>query len=338
MRKHLTSLTLASIAFFLGAFACSAEESFSYSVQRNGEFLLQIQHAESPAKSYRVELYELRSEKPAASITGFVGAKLPQVLALQWKPEVPPGVYFARLFTGSREIPLVHDGIRMPDSYLTDHVKIDRKQSKIRWRAPRASVARVNAVLANGMRVDTVVPWHFTSNSEHTAEWTFRDRGKVRNYRDNPALQVFAQYVPLPDYLVIVGRPDFAAYEAHPIFLQLPLPTGDQEVELEAVSEEKRAVPELPGIALPVVKAGSGLRVKLDPTTKANIGKQRYEIMIYADGEFIYEEPEGADPYVFLMRDLPRKSGLLYLSVNIVDYTGNAGSHTLPVWYESKLK
>jgi hypothetical protein len=341
MRQHLSPLSplsLASIALLFGTLVSRGEESFSYSVQNNGEFLLQIQHAEATPKNYRIELQELRSQNQTATISGFSVTKLPGILALKWKPTVPQGVYLARLFRGPREIPLVHDDVRLPDTYSTDHVKVDRRENRIRWRAPRASVARVNAVLTNGMCIDTVAPWHFTSNTEQAIEWSFSDRGKVRNYRDNPALQIYVQYVPLPDYLVIIGRPAFSAYEALPIFLELPLPTGDQEVALEAISNGQRTVAELPGIPLPVVKVGGGLRVKLDPTTKANIGKRRYEIMIYADGEFIYEEPEGADPYTFLMPALPRKSGLVYLSVNILDYNGNAGSHTLPVWFESNLK
>src|SRR4029434_10379054 len=155
--RPLSPLSLASIAFLLGALGSRGEESFSYSVQNNGAFLLQIQHAEATPNNYRIELQELRSQNQAAKITGFTATQLPGVLATKWKPSVADGVYLARLFRGAQEITLAHDGIRMPDTYSTDHVKIDRRESKIRWRAPRASVARVNAVLTNGMRIDTVV-------------------------------------------------------------------------------------------------------------------------------------------------------------------------------------
>jgi len=299
---------------------------------QTGATRFQIQNA-LPGQSYWLQLENLRDSRQVTNVVGFRSEGLAEALVSDFKVR-DEGVYLIHLFRGNGELNLHRAEIPIPEMMEVANAEIDRRGSTVRWRTPRSSLARVNAVLNSGMRIDTIAPWHFTSNHDQFSLWDFKDRVKIKDYRDHPNLRVFVQFIPLPDYLVVVGRPPLADYAQHPLFRNLPLPAGDQELTFEVLTKSVRRVSDLPGKDLPVVKPGTALRVRLDPRTRMRLGINRYEIMFYVDGEFLHEESEGLDPYTFLLPKLPRDSGLIYLSANMSDYNGNSGTSTIPVWYD----
>lgn len=329
--KSLLPIHVTCLLTLIVSRAWSAE-TIRHVTRNSGVTSFQIQNA-SPGALYQLKLEDLAQDHSTQEISGFKATDLPDVLSADAAIK-KQGVYLIHLIKNSREVKLSETGPQLPEVMGAENAEMDRKSSSVRWRTPRSSLARVNAVLHNGMRIDTIVPWHFTSNQEQFSSWDFRDRAKVKDYREHPNLQVYVQFIPLPDCLVVAGHPPLSDYQQHPYFRSLLLPVGDNPINMQALSKEFRTVPELPGTKVPVVREGAALRVDLDPRTKARIGLNRYEIMFYADGEFIHEESEGADPYTFLLPKLPRASGLLYLSVNLSDYRGNSGVCTIPAWYE----
>lgn len=303
----------------------AAVEKLRYRQQSDGEWRLFIENAQEDAEQYTVELISLNKDELESTVSGFKASLMKGILEGELSTtSLPEGVYYLNLnregvsVGGAKPTRLIWD-----NEYLTQSVRVDRRNSVLRWKPATPCLARIVAVLPSGMTVDVVSGWKFYSAQDQVLEYDFvGDDG--RNLQAMSNLSIFAQYITLPLNTFVQGQPEFEAYASMPLFRNLELPRDPLSFEF---STNAKLLNEDTGVYRG--KEDTSITVKLDAETNKRLSGKRFEILIYLDGEFVHEEAQGTSPYTYILPTFDATDRPQNISVNVLDYLGNWGTQTL---------
>ena len=98
---------------------------------------------------------------------------------------------------------------------------------------------------------------------------------------------------------------------------------------------------EFPGIARadphgrPILSGVVPVRVTLDDSDAQSMVNQRFELALFEDLTFLFEEENGANPFTYLWNTAQVPPGEHLLTVNILGYEDHYGVETRPVLIEA---
>jgi hypothetical protein len=329
-------LTMGRLLFMLAVcwmpVAGHASERVSSVVREDGAIEFQIHEPE--AGKYTLTIEDVKDGKSVATVTSFEkGAHIP-VRVARLAAGLKPGVYRFKL---QRDGATVYEG-GSPDpawkgDFETTAGTFERRDSQVLWSASRPALSRVLIMSQSGAILHILKDWHFAGAGRQPLAWDYQDGEKAWNFSSYPALQVLVQSLPLPDGWLVVGQPEWKAYKSQPMFApiasRMPDSALDFGLKLEATSRQLKVNEEPRSVFF--LKEGTLLKTALGESARNALEGQRYEILLYLDGEFFHEESQGIDPYTYKFPAFPQSLSPSFLTVNLLDYRGNVATRTLAI-------
>jgi hypothetical protein len=192
---------------------------------------------------------------------------------------------------------------------VVEDISFDAVSGKIVYTLPENAYVRIRIGLTQGGPLLThLLDWEYRPKGRHVEEWNGKVGQSPVDYRTRKDLMltIFAYSAPL----------DKKNIEKYP-FLQ-PVPAFDI------------LFPEAKGESggYPVLEGNTSIRVMVQPDTMTWLSDLRYEIALYFDDLFMYEEEEGVSPYTYFIDTTKYNDGLHRINVNILCSSGQAGAVT----------
>lgn len=194
--------------------------------------------------------------------------------------------------------------LQLPDQFQAVRAELLHQTGEVSWSQPTPGAVRVLLQFPSGLTLGTISDWQVYGPGEHTITYDFKGLDGI-DYRYQPNLIATVQVASLPNDFFVVGNPVLK-------HANLPSYSYDLQMNLKQPEGTDHQV----------------LRVELTPDTLKEIGTRRFEVLIYVDGVFVHEESQGVSPYSYILPDGITKGAKL-LTVNLLDYEGNWGVHTI---------
>ena len=325
---------LLAVASILAGSAAIAAERVTALLKDDG--IIEFQIHESRPGRYALEVLEVNSGKQALLVENFDKGRNIPVLVSQGKSTLKEGVYKLRLLLDNE---LVFEAAP-PDPewdgvFDTASGKFERRDSQVIWNPARPCLARVMIMSKSGAILHLLKDWHFSNSGKQVISWDYKDIDKRWNFSGFPALRVLAQQLVLPAGWLVIGEPDWSELRDTPAFAtispkipDLPL---DFECRFRSPEREEAVVPEESKKETPIHLDGAVLMTVLEPSAVRSLSGQRFEILLYLDGEFFHEESQGVNPYNYSFPPIPKSLSTSFLTVNVLDYRGNIATRTFPI-------
>jgi len=210
---------------------------------------------------------------------------------------------------------------------------------------PRAGRVRIRAGIKNGPLLNTLIDWEPREAGRQEESWDGLDESGLINLFNIPARQVHIFAYSLPNNCVIVQRDNTAAVE--PITTtSAPERRPQTHVNLEQKYEHarhKRADCHEPDFTVifpdaeqkdgtPVLSGVAPIKIVIAEKDRHQLESARFEVMLYADLRFIFEDEEGFTPFTFLWDTTGMPPGEHTLTVNILGYNNHCGTRSHKVF------
>ena len=264
---------------------------------------------------------------------------------------VPPGVYryvlHARAMDGAQatyDPSAATGGEELEPRDFT----FDRATGRLRWLMPRAGRARLRVGIEGFPHLRTLLDWEPMEAGWQQLAWDGLDASGLIRAIDHPHLMVKLSAYVLPDNTIIVrGSPVDALpseppvtyppeYAADRAYLHARHPRqGCHEARLSIqFPEETRYDPQ----HHPRLQGTVPVRVMLDARDASFLVNERFEVSLYEDLNFLFEEEESLNPFTFLWDTTHLTPGAHLLTVNVLGYDDHYGVVTQPVMIEDAAK
>lgn len=223
----------------------------------------------------------------------------------------------------------------------------DPLTGRMQWLMPRAGRARLRIGIQGFPHLRTLLDWEPLEAGRHELVWDGRDASGLIQAQTHPDLLVKLSAFALPDHTVIVhGEPASDAPErAGPVAYPPTQHSGAAYLHARhprAVCHEARLSVEFPrgtrtdAQGRPRLSGTVPVRVVLDPHDAPHLVNQRFEVALYEDLTFLFEEEESVNPFTFLWETGRLTPGEHLLTVNILSYDDHYGVLTQPVVIEER--
>jgi hypothetical protein len=210
---------------------------------------------------------------------------------------------------------------------------------------PKAGRARLRVGLQGFPHLRTLLDWEPLEAGPQSVVWDGRDASGFVQLTDHPNLTVKLALFALADHTIIVqgapdrdaGRPQGPA-EYPPE--RAPAPAYLHAQHPRPACREARLAVEFPEgtrrdeQGRPVLNGTVPVRVVLDPRDAPHLVNHRFEVALYEDLTFLFEEEESANPFTFLWDTSQLPAGVHLLTVNVLSYDDHYGVVTQPVMIE----
>lgn len=196
-----------------------------------------------------------------------------------------------------------------PHQLFVEDLSFDAVSGKIAYTLPENAYVRIRIGLTRGgPLLKHLLDWAYREKGRHTEEWNGRVGQSPVDYRNREDLMitVIAYSAPYPG----VDVQKYTDLRPAPAFEVLFPEAGTG-----------------PG-KYPVVEGKTPVRVVVPPEVMDWLSDLRYEIALYFDDLFIYEEEEGVNPFTYFLDTTKYNDGLHRINVNIICSSGQAGAVT----------
>ena len=256
---------------------------------------------------------------------------------------VPDEAYFFTVETASGEVfdPVMSSGGVVGD--LTDG-RFDRQSGTLIYRLPAASRVLVRLGVRSGPMLKTLVDWRPRVVGSVTEYWDGKDQDGLVDLWGHPDFSVLITYVTLADATVIAygnstesyrevklgrarSRPQKPEREPTPELRQRLRPAGLVPAAWARAPEVSLAFPRLDQeqIGVPVVEGEVAVRVDVDPSDRALLQKEQFEIIFFVDNVFFAEAERGYLPFNWRWELGQLAPGEHLLTVNVSSFRGQVG-------------
>lgn len=228
-------------------------------------------------------------------------------------------------------------GLRDGDEVLARRFTYDSATGQMHFIMPRLARARVRIGLKDFPHLRTLMDWVPLEAGEHVLDWDGMDASGLIRLREHPKLDINLSAFALPENAVIVRGSTRAAVPPE----TPPVPRPSATVYLHArhdrrICHEPRFTVEcpqvMPGAAgRPLVHGKTPMRITIDPRDKEHVVNQRFEVMLYVDTVFLFEEEEGSSPFTYEWDTSSLAPGPHLLTVNVLSYDDHLGVVTVPI-------
>lgn len=214
----------------------------------------------------------------------------------------------------------------------------DRTTGALRWVMPKAGRARLRIGLQGFPHLRTLLDWEPLEAGAQEVVWDGLDASGLIRALDHPQLSVKLSAFALPDHTIIVrgersggtaalAPSEPAAYrpehKAESAYLHARHP--------RTVCHEARLSIAFPNgtrydaWGRPILTGTVPVRVTLDARDAPSLVNQRFEVALYEDLTFLFEEEESVNPFTFLWDTTRLMPGEHLLTVNILSYDDHYG-------------
>ena len=225
----------------------------------------------------------------------------------------------------------------------------DRASGRLRWFMPRAGRARLRIGIQGFPHLRTLLDWEPMAAGPQEILWDGLDASGLIRAIDHPTLIAKLHAYALADNTIIVrGLPagqagrSSAASSLASIAPTYPPEQASERLYLHArharpaCHEARVSVsfpPQTPRDAQghPVLTGTVPVQVALDPSDATYFVNQRFEVALYEDLTFLFEEEESTNPLTFLWDTARLPAGAHLLTVNVLSYDDHYGVVTQPV-------
>lgn len=211
----------------------------------------------------------------------------------------------------------------------------DPSTGRLAWLMPRAGLAWLRIGIQGFPHLVTLLEWKPLAAGRQEYVWDGKDASGHVDLRKHPELSIVLSLWALPDNTVIAdgpGLPDGgiradASYpemvSREPAYLHARHAPGSCREYRFAVEVSGDGGTDAEG--RPVASGIVPVRVRLDPRDRAQLLDVRYEIAVYVDLTFLFEEEEGVDPFTFHWDTTALPPGEHLLTVNVIGYDDHLG-------------
>jgi len=218
----------------------------------------------------------------------------------------------------------------------------DPETGLLRWIMPMAGYVRVVMGLQGFPHLRTLLDWEPTEAGEHAIVWDGLDHSGFIKLKEHPELSIKLNAFAMPFNTIIVRGASSApaqSPEGPPTYPSMVKGAGaylharhsrahchQLQVRLEfprATSHDTRHRPILTG-TVPV-------QVTLEAREAPDVINQRFELALFEDLTFLFEEEEGSTPFTYLWNTSHLPPGEHLLTVNILTYDDHDGVDTQQV-------
>jgi hypothetical protein len=231
------------------------------------------------------------------------------------------------------------------DAVVPKSVLWDLKAKVIRYELPEPARVRVRLGLANdGPLLRTLIDWVPRAAGAHAEKWDGRDGSGALDLAKHPRLSVLIEAFalsrnhflvgPAPDRIQLVADLQAAAKRERSAKPRAPRMFGyaDQPIETRHDFAVELKLPDLPvASGIPVVSAPVQAQIALADADLERVLGERFEIVYFVDGTFLYENEVGFLPVTWRWDPTGLAPGTHYLTVNIRGYDGHFGFVTRAV-------
>jgi hypothetical protein len=230
------------------------------------------------------------------------------------------------------------------DQFDITEIDYDRNQGFFTYSLSKPSRVLFRLGLKDGPLMATLSGWEAKPAGKNLVYWSGTDGDNQVEIINHPGLIVMATGFELPDCSVLTygnQQYDYLIYKKKLKTIQKP---GREEVFRTVkiapnyyYSRIEDRVPrfkvEFPQ-AKPENLIANGelmMRIIIDEDSKPFLLKNRFEVILFLDGKFVYEEEEGYTPFNLTWNSKGIKPGEHFLTVNVTSYLGQVGSRTVKV-------
>jgi FlgD Ig-like domain len=235
----------------------------------------------------------------------------------------------------------VDDGVEVKTRRFT----FDDKTGQLSYTLPRPCMVRVRAGLLNGPMMRTLLDWEPQLAGPHDINWNGLDDSSGVKLMEHPDLNINLVAYALPLNVILVGQDsgdvDPKSANATPTSKNRSRRAGDYlhaSCDPSTCHEPRFSIgfPRSMDVAdnVPVVSGKTPLRIDIAPADAAYMISKRFEVMLYVDGIFVFEEEDGTSPLTYQWDTSTLVPGKHQVTVNIMSYDDHVGTVTRPVIVE----
>jgi len=263
---------------------------------------------------------------------------------------VPPEAYVYTLTATSASGEVVeHDltDLSGDEALAPPIARWDATAQSIHYELPSNARVNIRAGLANsGPLLRTVIDWVARGAGPHAEPWDGKDESGLVDASRNPDLQIVAQAWALPKNAIIVlpegpsvqliekldwpetrrakkksARLRERALDQQPIGRR-----GDVRIHLSVPEKFGRD----PG-GVPIARGKVEIQLDVDPSDRARLVEQRFEVGFFLDGKHIFENELGFLPMTWVWDAGAVNGGVHYVTGNVWGYAGQFGTTTIAI-------
>ena len=229
---------------------------------------------------------------------------------------------------------------------------LERETGLVSYILPKASRVRLRAGLVDGALLNTLYDWRPEEAGRHEFSWNGLDKSGEMNLLEHPKLNMNLNAFSLPDNTIIVKgvqvdysepNPDYHAilkgkhfHYPHPRIychearfqVSFPPPISSP-AERGRIKEGVDWPRDERGIVM--LKGKVPVRVELDPKDREDLIRKRFEVIVYVDTQFLFEEEQAVSPATFYWDVSDLNTGEHLLTVNLMSYDDHVGTETVKV-------
>ncbi len=214
---------------------------------------------------------------------------------------------------------------------------LDKKSGKIEYILPQAGRVRLRAGILEGALLKTILDWQAKEAGKHELMWDGLDKSGEMNLLNNANLNLNLNAFSLPDNAIIVKQiePSFAAPDSvyhevktgrHFHYLHPRSNCHEPKFKIifsDAVKKDEKGIP--------LLKGKTAFSVQIDPSDEIDLIRKRFEVMVYFDSNFLFEEEQAVTPATFTLDVSSWAQGYHLLTVNVMSYDDHIGVETVKV-------
>lgn len=214
----------------------------------------------------------------------------------------------------------------------------DSQNRQITYIMPRAGQVRIRAGIKNGPHLRTLIDWEPREAGRQAEAWDGLDQSGLINLFNIKERQVHIFAYTIPNNSIIVKR---ASQTASEVFAAASEPERRPRTQVNPDRKYEHALHNLadchepdftvifPGAetedGLPVLSGVAPIKIVIAEKDRFQLESARFEVMLYADLRFIFEDEEGFTPFTFLWDTKGMTAGEHILTVNILGYNDHCG-------------
>ena len=184
----------------------------------------------------------------------------------------------------------------------------DPASGAFRWVMPKTGFARLRIGLKGFPHLRTLLDWEPMEGGAHELTWDGRDSSGLIQFKDHPNLTMNLSAFAMPSNTIIVhsGLQSSIVNRQSTMPTYPPLTKGESAYfharHPRAICHEARLDIEFPGASqtgegLPLLRGTVPVRVTINPADAARLINSRFEVALYEDTTFLFEEEESSNPY-----------------------------------------
>lgn len=230
------------------------------------------------------------------------------------------------------------------EEILPPKFTFDETTGELAWLMPRAGRARLRAGVTDFPHLVTLLDWTPMEAGRQTLHWNGLDDAGLVRVVDHPRRVILLSLYALPDNALIVrgdearergvrreSAPYPAEHEGSRAYMHAAHPRelcGEIEFEVE-LGERDRV--RLDASGKPILTGVVPVKVRMAHADARRLVDAKFEVAIYEDLEFLFEEEDAVHPFTFLWDTTQLAPGEHLLTIDIIGYDDHFGVETIPV-------